>query len=131
LTFRLNFFVKRASKKIQDGNRFKKFLQKSIERKILLQKSLFLQEFLNFQNIQFVKNTTFHESPKKKLAGIGEPMVPNRDMAGCFRKYLPYSPIFFNIFSVFLLKLPKFSYSIFENDCPLSKLFIFTKLHKK
>jgi hypothetical protein len=26
---------------------------------------------------------------KKKLAGIGEPMVPDREMTGCFRKYLP------------------------------------------
>jgi hypothetical protein len=70
-----------------------------------------MQEFPNFQSLQFVKKTTFSKfsqnlsfyfrdlRPKKKLlqitqritkkslAGIGE--VPNRDMAGCFRKYLP------------------------------------------
>jgi hypothetical protein len=30
------------------------------------------------------------------MAGIGEPMVPNRDMAGCFRKYLPWYKITVN-----------------------------------
>jgi hypothetical protein len=73
-----------------------------------------MQEFSNFENLQFVKNTKFSKfsqnlsfyyrdlRPKIKLlqfiqritkinlAGIGEPMVPDRDMAGCFRKYLPY-----------------------------------------
>jgi hypothetical protein len=72
-----------------------------------------MQEFSNFKNLQFVKNTNFSKfsqnfrfnyrdlRPKKKLpqftqkitkknlAGIGEPMVPNREMTGCFRKYLP------------------------------------------
>jgi hypothetical protein len=110
-------------KKIQDGIRFKVSLQKSIERKILIQKSLFcsvvgfrlVRKNLNaritqFPNLQFVKNTTFskfsqnlsfyfraqrkscyklHKESQTKLAAIGEPMVPNRYMAGCFRKYLP------------------------------------------
>jgi hypothetical protein len=69
-----------------------------------------MQEFPNFENLQIVKNTKFSQNmsfyyrdlrPKKKLLqftqrltkknlpGIGEPMVPDRDMAGCFRKYLP------------------------------------------
>jgi hypothetical protein len=72
-----------------------------------------MQEFSNFENLQFVKNTKFSKfsenlsfyyrdlRPKKKLlqftqritkknlAGIGEPMVPDREMTGCFRKYLP------------------------------------------
>jgi hypothetical protein len=74
-----------------------------------------MQEFSNFENLQFVKNTKFSKfsqnlnfyyrdlRPKKKLlqfaqritkfflAGIGEPMVPDREMAGCFRKYLPHT----------------------------------------
>jgi hypothetical protein len=73
-----------------------------------------MQEFSNFENLQFVKNTNFSKfsqnfsfyyrdlRPKKKLlqltqritkknlAEIGEPMVSDRDMAGCFCKYLPY-----------------------------------------
>jgi hypothetical protein len=70
---------------------------------------------LRVSNLQFVKNTKFSKfsqnlsfyyrdlRPKKKmlqvtqritrkkLAGIGEPMamVPDREMTGCFRKYLP------------------------------------------
>jgi hypothetical protein len=72
-----------------------------------------MQEFSNFENFQFVKNTKFSKFSqnlsfyyrvlrtkkkllqftqritKENLAGIGEPMVPDRDMAGCFRKYLP------------------------------------------
>jgi hypothetical protein len=82
-----------ALKKIQDGIRIKISLQKSIDRKILLQKSLFLavlqasgsfekiemQEFSDFENLQFVKNTKFSKftqnlnfyyrdlRPKKKL----------------------------------------------------------------
>jgi hypothetical protein len=41
--FSAQFFGKMALKKIQDGIRFEISLQKSIDRKILLQKSLFLQ----------------------------------------------------------------------------------------
>jgi hypothetical protein len=75
-----------------------------------------MQEFSNFKNLQSVENTKFSkfsqslsfyyidfQSVKKKkkllqftqiytnifLAGIGEHMVPDREMAGCFRKYLP------------------------------------------
>jgi hypothetical protein len=72
-----------------------------------------MQDYSNFENLQFVKNTKFSKfsqnlsfyyrdlRPKKKmlqftqritkknLAGIGEPMVPDRGMTGCFRKYLP------------------------------------------
>jgi hypothetical protein len=69
-----------------------------------------MQENSNFENLQFGKNTKFSKfsqnlsfyyrdlRPKKKLlqfsqritlAGIGEPMVPDREMTGCFRKYLP------------------------------------------
>jgi hypothetical protein len=72
-----------------------------------------MQEFSNFENLQFVKNTKFSKfsqnlsfyyrdlRPKKKLlqftqritkknlAGIGEPIVPDWEMTGCFRKYLP------------------------------------------
>jgi hypothetical protein len=72
-----------------------------------------MQEFFNFENLQFVKNTKFSKfsqnlsfyyrdlRPKKKLlqftqritkiflAGNGEPVVPDREMTGCFRKYLP------------------------------------------
>jgi hypothetical protein len=72
-----------------------------------------MQEFPDFENLQFVKNTKFSKFSqnfcfyyrdlrpkkkllhftqritKKKLAEIEEPMVPDRDMAGCFRKYLP------------------------------------------
>jgi hypothetical protein len=43
IDFSAQFFGKTALKKIQDGIRFKKYLQKSIERKILLQKSQFSQ----------------------------------------------------------------------------------------
>jgi hypothetical protein len=35
--------------------------------------------------LQFTQRIT-----KKNLTGIREPMVSNRDMAGCFHKYLPY-----------------------------------------
>jgi hypothetical protein len=66
-----------------------------------------MQEFSNFKYFQFVKNTKFskfsknlsfyyralrpkkkllqfaQKITKKKLAGIGEPMVPDREMAGC------------------------------------------------
>jgi hypothetical protein len=45
LDFLAEFFGKLALKKIQDGNRFKISFQKSIERKILLQTSLFSQCF--------------------------------------------------------------------------------------
>jgi hypothetical protein len=48
-----------------------------------------MQEFSDLENLQFVKNTKF--SKFSNLAGIGEPMVPDLDMAGCFRKYLPHS----------------------------------------
>jgi hypothetical protein len=72
-----------------------------------------MQEFSNFENFQLVKNTKFSKfsqnlsfyyrdvrpkkkllqftqriAKKKKLAGIGEPMVPDREMTGCFQ-YLP------------------------------------------
>jgi hypothetical protein len=71
-----------------------------------------MQEFSDLENLQFVRNTKFSKFSqnfyyrdlrpkkkllqftqritKKKLAGNGEPMVPDLDMAGCFRKYLPY-----------------------------------------
>jgi hypothetical protein len=73
-------------------------------------------EFSSFKNLRFVKNTKFSQNlsfyyrelrPKKKLlnfkqritkknlARIGEPMVPDRDMAGCFCKYLPLSNFFY------------------------------------
>jgi hypothetical protein len=54
-----------AFKKIQDGVQFETYLQKSIEGKILLQKSIFLlgeiymQEFPNLEIIPFFKNTIF------------------------------------------------------------------------
>jgi hypothetical protein len=92
IDFSAQFFGKMALKKIQDRIQFKIYVQKSIERKILLQKSLFrsvvgfsliwkieMQEFPNFQNLQFVKNTAFSKfsqnlsfyfknlRPKKKL----------------------------------------------------------------
>jgi hypothetical protein len=34
--------------------------------------------------LQFTQRIT-----KKNLAEIGEPMVPDREITGCFRKYLP------------------------------------------
>jgi hypothetical protein len=72
-----------------------------------------MQKFLNLKNLQYVKNTKFSKfsqnlsffqetltckekiatnyikNHKKYCAGIGEPIVPNRDMTRCFRKYLP------------------------------------------
>jgi hypothetical protein len=56
------------------------------------QKSLKIWVFIRYRDLrpkikllQFTQRIT-----KKKLAGIGEPMVPDREMTGCFRKYLPF-----------------------------------------
>jgi hypothetical protein len=72
MTFRLSFW-ENGLKKIQDGIRFEITLRKSIKRKkntsaksvfAVLQASGWFEkiemlEFLNFKNLQFVKNTAF------------------------------------------------------------------------
>jgi hypothetical protein len=45
---------------------------------------------LRLTSIEIVAYKLHKESPKKNLAGIGEPMVLNWDMAGCLRKYLNF-----------------------------------------
>jgi hypothetical protein len=64
-----------ALKKIQDDIRFKILTS---------EKSVFAVLRPKKKLLQFIQRIT-----KKNLAEIGEPMVPDRDMAGCFRKYLP------------------------------------------
>jgi hypothetical protein len=96
-------------KKIQDGIRFRKFLQKSIERKILLQKSQFSQfcrlqarlkklkcknfpifKIYNLSKTQNFQNLSFHFRelrPKKKLLQITLRIA--KKMAGIGESMIP------------------------------------------
>jgi hypothetical protein len=93
-----------------------------------------MQEFSNFENFQFVKNTKFSKfsqnlsfyyrdlRPKKKLLQFtqritkkiwleSENMVPDREIAGCFRKYLPCSFVAYRKIAAYKCK----NFLVFQN----------------